>query len=173
MKRRTAFQIPAAMVLLLSCVTAYPLMSRKAEYSQTLVTRLQSDLERLNVGKEGNTVQCMDTTSGCLDALLRMNVTMSTGYVSDYYFFLPDQSGFLDAMRRDFLSQMYTKKPRFLVITSEQWPTREEEGYQQLKTWPGLWQLLTQNYCMNAEMTNGGSGGPGYRIYSLRRQHCM
>lgn len=170
MKRTSRYQTVAAVVLLLSCITAYPLLTQKAEDSQALIFHLQSDLERLNVGRGDTTVQCMDTTNGCLEVLLRMNVTMSTGYVSDYYFFLPNRSSFLNGMRNDFLSQMYTKAPRVLVITNDQWPTREDKGYEQLQAWSELQQLLKQRYRLETQVETKDNGGEGYRIYVRRPQ---
>lgn len=169
-KQVSNYQAVAAAVLLLSCVTAYPLLTRKSEDSQALPFHLQSDLERLKVGEGSNTVQCMDTTHGCLNVLSRMNVTMSTGYVSDYYFFLPSGNTFVSEMRNDFLAQMYVKEPRVLVITNEQWRTREDEGYEQLQTWPELQQLLTQRYRLETQMGADKNGGAGYRIYVQRAQ---
>jgi hypothetical protein len=169
MKRASNYQVVAAAVLLLSCVTASPLLSRKSEYSQAVLFHLQNDLERLRVGEGNNTVQCMDTTVGCLNVLLRMKVTMSTGYVSDYYFFLPSGNTFVNEMRNDFLSQMYAKEPRVLVITNQQWPTRrEDQGYEQLQTWPELQQLLKQRYRLETQMEADENGGAGYRIYVRR-----
>jgi hypothetical protein len=112
----------------------------------------------------------MDTTLGCLNVLLRMNVTMSTGYVSDYYFFLPSGNTFVNEIRNDFLSQMYAKEPRVLVITNQQWPTREHEGYEQLQTWPELQQLLNQRYRLETQLGANENGGAGYRIYVWRTQ---
>ena len=170
MKRTSRYQVAAAAVLLFSCITAYPLLTQKADASQELILHLQSDLERLNVGRGDNTVQCMDTSVGCLEVLLRMNITMSTGYVSDYYFFLPSRSSFLNGMRNDFLSEMNAKQPRVLVITNDQWPTREDKGYEQLQAWSELQQLLQQRYRLETQVETNENGGAGYRIYVLRPQ---
>ena len=170
MKRASRYQMVAAVVLLLSCITAYPLLTQKADDSQSLILHLQNDLERLNVGKGDGTVQCMDTSMGCLEALLRMNVTMSTGYVSDYYFFLPEKTSFLNGMRNDFLSQMYAKEPRVLVITNDQWPTLDDKGYEQLQSWSGLQQMLQQRYRLETQVDTKENSGAGYRIYVRRKQ---
>jgi hypothetical protein len=134
-------------------------------YSQDLLIALQADLTNVAAGNESGDVQCMEMTSGCINTLYRMKLVQTTGFIGDYYFFLPDTYPIVPELRSRFLDAVDKKRTRIIVFTDEQWPSTER-GYMQIGKWPELAKYLSSNYHIAVERkTFSGLTPAGYRIY--------
>ncbi|NYF89626.1 hypothetical protein RBB79_08720 [Tunturiibacter empetritectus] len=157
-----------ALALLLFSSAIYPRLSRPATWDRWNEGALQSDLTALHASDAPGEVQCLDVTSGCLNVLLHMNLTMATGYVNDTVFFLDRNDARVEHLRDDFLAQLKKSNPRIIILTNEQWPTFGARGYDKLQFWPQFTDLLNQNYILSIQRGGDAQHERGYRIY-LRR----
>ncbi|MBB6147038.1 hypothetical protein HNQ77_005023 [Silvibacterium bohemicum] len=134
----------AAGALIIAPVSAY----KTAGYdwrNQELFTMLRSDLEQQGgAGLSGN-VQCLDEFSGCINALYRMDLVQSTGFLVDFYFWAPHQTQVTEAMRQRFWSAIQQKPPRVFVVMKQDWP-EATATYSKLNQWPQFADYLGANY---------------------------
>jgi hypothetical protein len=164
-KRSTASYRWLALALLLFPAALYPRISRPAHWERWNEEALRSDLVALHASDAPGEVQCLDTTTGCLNVLLHMNLTMATGYVNDTVFFLDRNDARVEHLRDDFLAQLKQSNPRIIVLTNEQWPTFVALGYEKLRFWPQFNDLLNQNYTLSVQRGGDAEHLRGYRIY--------
>ncbi|WP_353070300.1 hypothetical protein RBB75_09560 [Tunturibacter empetritectus] len=157
-----------AFALLLFSAALYPRVSRPAIWSQWNEVALQSDLTALHASDAPGEVQCLDTTTGCVNVLLHMNLIMATGYINDTVFFLDRNDARVEQLRDEFLAQLKKSDPRIIVLSNEQWPTFDARGYDKLKFWPQFTNLLNQSYVLSIQRGGDPEHQRGYRIY-LRR----
>jgi hypothetical protein len=92
-------------------------------------------------------------------------IVMATGYVSDPLFFLSGKSARLSEVRAEFLERLKDTNPQFVVVTNEQWPVYEQNGYEKLNNWPEFEDFLKQDYVMSIERGGNQEHERGYRIY--------
>ncbi|MBB5315812.1 glycosyltransferase family 87 protein [Tunturibacter empetritectus] len=154
-----------ALALVLFSAALYPRLSRPARWDRWNEGALQSDLVALHASDAPGEVQCLDVTSGCLNVLLQMNITMATGYVNDTVFFLDRNDARVEHLRDDFLAQLKKSNPRIIVLTNEQWPTYGAHGYEKLQFWPRFTDLLDENYVLSIQRGGDAQHERGYRIY--------
>jgi hypothetical protein len=152
-----------ALALVLFSAALYPRLSRPARWDRWNEGALQNDLVALHASDAQ--VQCLDVTSGCLNVLLHMDITMATGYVNDTVFFLNRKDAQVAGLRDDFLTQLKKSHPRIIVLTNEQWPTYGAHGYEKLQFWPQFTDLLDQNYVLSIQRGGDAQHERGYRIY--------
>jgi hypothetical protein len=164
-KQSTASYRWLALALLLFSSALYPRISRPARWERWNEGALRSDLVALHASDASGEVQCLDTTTGCVNVLLHMNLIMATGYVNDTVFFLDRNDARVEHMRDDFLTQLKRTNPRIIVLTNEQWPTFVTLGYEKLKFWPQFNDLLNQNYILSIQRGGDAEHLRGYRIY--------
>ena len=164
-KESTASSKWLAVALLLFSAALYPRLSRPAVWDRWNEEALQSDLLALHASDAPGEVQCLDVTSGCLNVLLHMNLTMATGYVNDTVFFLDRKDARVEHLRDDFLTQLKKSNPRIIILTNEQWPTFSARGYEKLQFWPQFTNLLDENYALVIQRGGDAEHERGYRIY--------
>ena len=120
-------------------------------------------------------VQCLDGFSGCIDALDRMQLMQSTGFLADFYFLAPENKPVVTAMREQFWQELQQNPPRVFVETSQVFPESEAkpDRFDKVKNWPRFDDYLNSHYHLVAErkftraMRWGGRDfyPQSYRIY--------
>jgi hypothetical protein len=154
-----------ALLALLISASAYPWLIKSPEYREDYVRLLQADLSGLASGAPAGEVQCLDTTYGCINALYRMKIVQSTGFVGDFPFFSSEKYTIVRDIRARFLIGVQEHSTRVIVLSDQQWP-REERGYDQLEGWPALSKYLEANYHLLAQReAMAGWREAGYRLY--------
>jgi hypothetical protein len=168
LRQKGAIRFLGAAVLCFLAFWQLPHMAKAAlqeGYSQDLLIALQTDLTNVGAANESGDVQCMEMTSGCINTLYRMKLVQTTGFIGDYYFFLPDSYPIVPELRTRFLDAVDKRKTRIVVLTDEQWPSTQR-GYTQIDQWPELAKYLSTNYHIAVERkTFSGLTPAGYRIY--------
>jgi hypothetical protein len=100
-------------------------------------------------------VQVMDTTTG-IEALLRAGMKLPTRFMNDFPFFSHDErKPYIAALRKEFLTKLTERPPRFIVVFEASWGTG---GYERIEKFPELDGWLRRNYVMRNEQN-------GYRVF--------
>ena len=144
--------------------------SVSVDFPQDFLFALQSDLTSAGALNEDGSVQCMEMVSGCTNVLYRMKLKQATGFIADYYFFLPEKYSIVLDLRNKYLHEIEQKRPRTIVITDDVWPPVDRHhlirSYDQINKWPDFAQYLSTNYHLAVERTESDGGLPaGYRMY--------
>ncbi|HVJ08653.1 MAG TPA: glycosyltransferase family 39 protein [Acidisarcina sp.] len=145
------------------------LRASHAQWSEALVTALQSDLTAFGGPQLSGQVQCLDSISGCGTALYRMRLLPSTGLLSDFLIFGPETQPIVRETRTRFWQALQSKPPRVIVVTS--WLHLINTGdYRKLAMWPDLASYLSAHYDLRIERSFPANltGQQGYRIYVLK-----
>ncbi|GAB4544536.1 MAG: hypothetical protein Fur002_17810 [Anaerolineales bacterium] len=107
----------------------------------------------------GDTVQPLDWTGGALLAMLQTRAPLATPYVFDFYFYHHISDPYIQNLRADFLNQLQTRPPRFIIeVTAEDkpWVSGADAGRQ----FPELQVFLRENYSIQVNKDD-------FRIYLL------
>lgn len=138
----------------------------RASYDAASVEHLEGDLRSLGGAGLSGRVQCLDMTmGGCINALYRLNIVQSSGFIYDFYLFPKVPTTVTSEMQSRFLEQMRATPPRLIVISSHMWP-EDIYSYQKLDRWPEFSGFLQDRYALNREFFQ--ERGAGYRIYMLK-----
>jgi hypothetical protein len=140
--------------------------------SDELYAMLAGDLNRLGGPQLSHHVQCLDTFSGCINALDRMQLVESTGFLLDFFFWPPQPGPVTEEMREKFWTAIHENPPWVLVVMREDFPNGTET-YEKLNRWPEFAEYLKENYRLDAErmpehwVKRESRPDPptGYRIY--------
>ena len=143
---------------------------RRTTQPQIMEADLQQDLSRLHAANTIGSVQCLEMVNGCLATLYRMHIVQPTGFISDFFLFVPNAPPVVQQMRSRLLDAMAQRPPGVIVLTTSRWGT-DEAVYPDLETWPALGTLLKTQYMLEKERPGHGNGvsDAGYRLY-VRRQ---
>jgi hypothetical protein len=129
---------------------------------------LQADLMRLGGPQLSGRVQCLDMTHGeCINALYRLQLVQSTGFIYDFVLFPERPTAVTDALQSRFMRLISARPPRVFVLSEQVWPGGGR-GYTQLMRWPAFAQFLQQNYALETQHDKGPADMSGYRIYVLK-----
>ncbi|MCZ2127630.1 MAG: hypothetical protein LC099_07635 [Anaerolineales bacterium] len=115
---------------------------------------LQSELQ------PGDAVQDLDWTGGALLAMLRVRAPLATHYVFDFYFYHHVSTPYVQSLRADFLTQLQTSPPRFIVEVSaidKPWVS----GADASRDFPELRAFLDERYSVTIAKDD-------YLIYELK-----
>jgi len=108
---------------------------RAEEITQFLEKNLQN----------GDTVQPLDWTGGTLLAMLETHARIATPYIFDFYFYHHVSNPYIQGLRADFMSDLKTASPRFIIEVSsidKPWIT----GPDTTREFPELREFLKKNY---------------------------
>jgi hypothetical protein len=141
----------AAWVLIVAPVSLYKISTYNWRDDQTY-SMLQSDIDRLGGAALSGHIQCMDTFSGCINALYRMRLVESTGFLADFYFWTPGRIPVREQMRHRFWSAIQENPPWVFIVMRQDYPALQT-GYDKLKRWPKFDAWLNANYRMAAKRT--------------------
>ncbi len=114
---------------------------------------LNGDLQTLGGPRLSGKVQCFDTTAGCINTLYRAGLVQATGFLYDCYAYAPrgaEMIWVVNRYRRSFLRALTENPPEILVVT-DQYCQAGENGYDKLKRWPSLNELIGGQYRMYTE----------------------
>jgi hypothetical protein len=118
--------------------------------NQEFLTTLQSDLNHLGGAALSNHIQCMDTSSGCIDTLDRMNLIQSTGFLYDCYVLNADQTPVTEEIRTRFWKALQANPPRVFVVT-DQLCLGNPPAFGKIGNWPLFNRYLDTNYVLTEE----------------------
>jgi hypothetical protein len=125
-------------------------------------------------GATQQSIQCLDTYSGCHNSLYRLQIPQSTGYLYDCYLTMP-QSALRDRYREEFLDALVQSRPQTIVIT-DQPCFQQHQGYEWVADWNELADYLKREYRVTVDWSTNRTARlwnrpetPAYfRIYSRR-----
>ncbi|MGI4756873.1 MAG: hypothetical protein ACRYGF_08495 [Janthinobacterium lividum] len=129
-------------VLLLGPLYAYKITLSK----QTLpiAAAIQHDLVALGGDKLQGKVQCMDIVAGCVEALDRLGLVQSTGFISDFMLFPPHSAPPMPRYREVFMQKLTAAKPSVIVLT-DAWMS-EPSSFRKVDDFPVFAQYLHDHY---------------------------
>jgi hypothetical protein len=130
--------------------TSAVVSSRYDWRNQEFFTSLQSDLDRLGGAGLSNHIQCMDTSSGCIDTLDRMDLIQSTGFLYDCYVLNADQTPVTEEIRTRFWKALQANPPRVFVVT-DQLCLGNPPAFGKIGNWPLFNRYLDTNYVFTEE----------------------
>jgi hypothetical protein len=113
--------------------------------------------KNLEVGDE---IQPLDWTGGTLLAMLETRAPIATPYVFDFYFYHHVSSPYIQSLRADFMTQLQTAQPRFIIeVTAidKPWVSGEDTS----REFPELRAFLDERYSVTMERED-------YIIYERR-----
>jgi hypothetical protein len=140
---------------------------RSVHYPMTAINDLQRDLKRLGGSSLSGNVQCLDMTLGsCINALYRLQLVQSTGFIYDYYLFPQHPNAVTDSLQRRFLDEVAAHPPKVIVLSSHIWP-EDRYGYDELANWPEFDRWFEARYRLGKEEIQT-SRAAGYRIYLFK-----
>jgi len=140
-----------------------------------LTAALEQDLDAIGGPALSGHVQCIDSVSGCGATLYRMRLVQSTGVLSDFLLFGPDNVPVVRQTRAQFAHVVLTNPPWVIVVTSHL-HIDGPERYEKLARWPMFNDLLATRYVLARQWTpphtvrwwDREELPAGYRIYVLR-----
>lgn len=115
-----------------------------------LFDMLRSDLDQQGGASLSGHVQCLDTFSGCINALYRMNLAESTGFLVDFYFWAPRATPVTEEMRQRFWAAIHENPPQVFVVMQQDFPS-ETPTYDKLDRWPAFAEYLRDHYTLEAD----------------------
>jgi hypothetical protein len=141
--------------------------------NQQFQSVLQVDLAAYNRGREPMLI--LEQTMGLTEGLLRAEVPLAGRFVYDFPFFVAESVAsenalaFQKRLRDELLYNLRNNPPRFVLITSEQWP-RRGPGYERWDEWPEFMATLETQYSLISERHLATKLYPmrSYRLYCLK-----
>ena len=118
--------------------------------NQEFITMLESDLDQQGGSQLSGHIQCLDTTSGCINTLYRVRLIESTGFIYDCYFFAPDQTPATEKLRDKFLAELEAARPQIIIVT-DQFCFGGARDFNKIEHWPQFNNYFTQKYTLVVE----------------------
>lgn len=154
-------------VVIPTCVVRF----HRAPDTIDLPDALQADLTRLGgAAKLQDSVECLDTVSGCMAALARLQLVETQPYMGDSLFF-PVEGAVRSAYYSErFWNEIHQNPPKVLILTSEMMTGGGRMGrFDKLKQWPEFEGFLDENYKVEPTRKFGELDYmTAYRIYVRR-----
>ena len=128
-----------------------PLSAAKAHrfrwQDRQFLTSLTRALQTLHA-RDGET-QCIDSISGCGNALLRLRLVQTTGLLSDFFVFGPPQAPAVQEARAAFVAATQTHPPQYLIVTDGLHLHPGDPGHwSKLARWPWFQTWLGSRYTL-------------------------
>ena len=120
---------------------------------------VESLIRDLGPLRAGDSVQVLDTTDGGIHALLRLRARQPTRFVYDFHFFHDEETGEIRALRAEFMREITTHPPRFIVLFRRGWPVG---GPERIARFPELGRWLGEDYQIRHDRAR-------YVVYEKRR----
>lgn len=142
-------------------------------------TQLSGDLGLIdaqdNLGPLSGKVQCLDTISGCIDVLERLQLVQASGQIYDEFLFQASNAEAIRNSRMSFAKEVQANPPLIFLVTASLFPSGPN-GYEKLAQWPWFNEWLNQHYVIAIERTPTkgyrSMGRPvvpaSYRVYVRR-----
>ena len=132
---------------------------------ESRVVLLEKQLDALGGRSLNGDVQCVDMVQGCINTLYNMRLVQSTGFVSDFFLFRPQQLPIFETLRARFLADLEAHPPKALIIAPYAW-SGGTPNYDELKDWPAFVEFVKAHYKQEAE-TFGPDGATDFFSYRL------
>jgi hypothetical protein len=166
----------AAGALIIAPVSTWKISTYDWRHDE-MFSMLHSDLDAQGGASLSGHVQCLDTFSGCINALYRLHLAESTGFLVDFYFWAPQQTLVTEEMRQRFWTAIQANPPKVFIVMQQDFPT-ESGGYTKVDRWPQFAAYLRDHYTLSAErmpqhwVKRESRAYPptGYRIYVRKTQ---
>ncbi len=169
LERKKWQQLSSVFALLVIVAGVAPLLlrsERATRYPTVTLSHLESDLNELGGQQLSGKVQCLDMTLGsCINALYRMSLLQSTGFVYDFYLFPKKETAVTRSLQGRFLDEVTAHPPEVIVLSSHTWP-EDVQSYQQVANWPAFETFLQQRYTVVREYPIQPVTA-GYKLYRL------
>ncbi len=136
------------------------------------ISSVEENIDRLGGSSLSGHIQCIDSISGCGTALYRSRLVQSTGVLSDFLLFGPDQTPIVRQTREQFLGEITSNPPKVIVVSS--WLHIDgPDNYEKLDRWPAFKNYLQSNYLLDTDWRprqpvkwwSREEWPKGYRIY--------
>ena len=152
---------------------------RYQEVETPFISQLSNDLLRLapeqKLSSLQGRVQCLDSVSGCLETLERMQIVQATGILYDEFLFHAPSAEAVRTTREMFTEKVAIEPPLIFVVTEPLFPSGPDhyaklDGWPEFKTWlMSHYDLAVERSPTQSRRSMGRSIVPsGYRLY-LRR----
>ena len=109
----------------------------------------------------GDTVQPLDWTGGSIHAMLLSEARLATKFMYDYHFYHHVSTPLIKALRSEFIDQLQTSRPKFIVAVEEGKPW--VSGLDSTRSFPELEELMNRHYVVACR-------GKGYLIYEINKE---
>jgi hypothetical protein len=126
------------------------LIHRYRWWQTDFISSLHQNLDALGGQRLSGHIQCIDSISGCGNVLYRMRLEPSTGVLSDFLLFGPDDVPIVRQTRTQFSAAIQANPPQVIVVTSHLHMDGPDE-YRKLDRWPAFQSFLTANYTLQTE----------------------
>ncbi len=169
LRERGGLRMVGVAGLVFGVVVMAPLYLRtamRAQWSESMIAAIQSDLTALGGAKLSGKVQCIDSISGCGTVMYEMQLMPATGLLSDFLIFGPEEKRVVRESRERFWREMEGRPPQVIVATS--WLHLLNVGeYGKLAMWPEFAAYLQANYELYDERSFPPvmTGPQGFRVY--------
>ena len=153
------------------------LIHRYRWWETDFISSLEQNLEALGGQRLSGRIQCIDSISGCGNVLYRMRLEPSTGVLSDFLLFGPDDVPIIRQTRQQFSVAVLANPPQVIVVTSHL-HMDGPDNYHKLDLWPAFQSFLAGDYTLQTEWSPTRTARwwsreetpASYRIYVLRTQ---
>ncbi|MGC2637702.1 MAG: hypothetical protein WA294_11030 [Acidobacteriaceae bacterium] len=139
----------AAGALIIAPVSTWKISTYDWRHDE-MFSMLHSDLDAQGGASLSGHVQCLDTFSGCINALYRLHLAESTGFLVDFYFWAPVQTPVTEEMRQRFWTAIQANPPKVFLVMQQDFPS-ETGGYAKIDRWPLFAAYLRDHYTLAAE----------------------
>jgi hypothetical protein len=151
------------------------LIHRYRWWETDFITSLEQNLGALGGHQLSGHIQCIDSVSGCGNVLYLMRLEPSTGLLSDFLLFGPDDVPIIRETRSQFSAALLRHPPQVIVVTSHL-HLADLDKYQKLDRWPAFASFLADRYTLQTQWSPSRTARwwsreelpAGYRIYVLR-----
>lgn len=149
-ERRLVGYLPLVVVLLYLFIISistvnevYSVTAQKRRDSALRVPGEISDYLRRHM-EQGDFVQPLDWTGGAVHGMMLARAPLGTRFMYDFHFYHHIDSPYIRKLRRQFISDLLTRKPRFIiqVLNNRAWP----QGPNTTRSFPELQALLEKHY---------------------------
>jgi hypothetical protein len=154
------------------------LIHRYRWWQTDFISSLEQNLDALGGERLSGRIQCIDSISGCGNVLYHMRLEPTTGVLSDFLLFGPDDVPIVRQTRANFSAAILANPPQVIVVTSHL-HMDGPENYRKLDRWPAFESFLADDYTLVTEWSPSRTARwwsreetpAGYRIYVLRARH--
>ena len=151
------------------------LIHRYRWWETDFITSLEQNLGTLGGQQLSGHIQCIDSVSGCGNVLYLMRLEPSTGLLSDFLLFGPDDVPIIRETRSQFSAALLRHPPQVIVVTSHL-HLADLDKYQKLDCWPAFASFLADRYTLQTQWSPSRTARwwsreelpASYRIYVLR-----
>jgi hypothetical protein len=167
----------AAVFITIACVVPIYLWNlHHVQGNSDFTLALENDLQELGgAAALQDKIQCLDLTTGCLNALYHLEIVENGGYSGDMLFFTAPSNPATEYYRNVYLQRAAEDPPTVLVLSNQD--TTGSQGFNRIGNWPAFQTSLDQHFTEVASRSFPREGligsapsipaqeAPSYRIY--------